>query len=216
MLSLVLAITTSMSGQPAAVPTGTLTSSNDLDAPHRFRGGAVIGLTVGAGLVGASGYPNDINRIGDPSYYSASAWMVGTGATLFVMGALTDYLSFGFWYAHSAASNADWRSSGDGGGLRVEAFPLVGLLPRLQGMGLLAQFGLGSGSLTSKRSGLPEANGTQSFAGVGAFYEWSFGHLLGGHFGAGPNLEFDAIWSLPFERHGLTASARLVFYGGGG
>jgi hypothetical protein len=216
MLVLLLAMTGQTTGQPAALPTGTLPSANELEAPHRFRSGVVVGFTVGAGLVGASGYPNNLSQIGDPSYYSASGWMAGTGETLFVMGALTDYLSFGFWFAHATASNGDWHSGGDGGGLRVEAFPLAGWVPSLQGLGLLAQFGIGSGNLTSKRPGLPEANGTQSFAAAGTFYEWSFGHFLGGHFGAGPNLEFDEIWSLPFERHGLAASARLVFYGGGG
>ncbi len=213
MIWLVLAASTSAAA--AAVPTGPIVSSTDLDAPHRLRGGAVVGLTIGAGLVGASGYPNDLNKIGVRSEYSASAWMAGTGETLFLMGALTDYLSFGFWYAHASASSAHWRSEGDGGGIRVEAFPLVGLFPSLQGLGVIGQFGLGSGNLRSTLPGLPESSGTQSFIGAGALYEWSFGHFLGGHFGAGPNLEFDAIWSLPFERHGLTASARFVFYGGG-
>ena len=54
----------------------------------------------------------------------------------------------------------------------------------------------------------------QSYLGTGAFYEWSFGSLFGGHFGIGPSVEYDAIWSQPFERHGLVASARIVFYGG--
>jgi hypothetical protein len=214
MIALVLAATTSAAA--AAVPTGAVVSPSDLDAPHRFRGGLEVGVTFGAGLVAASGYPNDLTKIGDPTHYSASGWMAGSGESLFIMGALTDYLSFGFWYAHASASNGDWRSTGDGGGLRIEAFPLLGLVPSLHGLGLLAQFGVGSGNLSSKRMGVPESNGTQSFASAGAFYEWSFGHALGGHFGAGPNLEFDTIWSLPFERHGLTASARLVFYGGGG
>jgi hypothetical protein len=211
MLSFVLAAT---SAAAAAIPTGAMTSPSDLEAPNRLRSGLVVGLTVGAGVVGASGYPNDQTRIGDPAYYSASGWMLGAGESLFVMGALTDYLSFGFFYAHASSSNAHWRSSGDGGGLRVEAFPLVGLAPRWSGLGLFAQFGLGSGRLTSTTLGLPNAEGTQSFIGTGVFHEWSFGHVLGGHFGAGPALEYDAIWSQPFERHGLVASARFVFYGG--
>jgi hypothetical protein len=96
----------------------------------------------------------------------------------------------------------------------VEAFPLVTLLPRLQGLGFFSQFGLGSGRLTTKSSGVPDALGTQSFIGVGAFYEWSFAHFLGGHFGVGPGLEYDAVWSRPFEQHGLLATGRFVFYGG--
>jgi hypothetical protein len=38
--------------------------------------------------------------------------------------------------------------------------------------------------------------------------------VLGGHFGVGPSLEYDAIFSRSFEQHGLVASARFVFYGG--
>jgi hypothetical protein len=216
MLWLVFAATAAAA---AAIPTGPEISPADLVAPHRLRGGVVIGLTLGGGVVGASGYPNDVNRIGDRNYYSASGLMTGTAESLFVMGALTDYLSFGFWYAHAAASNGDFRSNGDGGGLRVEVFPFaaltgIALAPWLSGVGAVGQFGIGSGSLAVKRPGFPTAEGTQAFVGAGVFYEWSFAHVLGGHFGAGPNLEYDAIFSLPFERHGLIASARLVFYGG--
>jgi hypothetical protein len=211
MLAFVLAATTAAA---AAVPTGPLPSPNELEAPHRVRSGVVLGVMLGAGLVGASGYPNDVNQIGNPRYYSASGWMLGGSESLFLMGALTDHLSFGFWYGHSNSGNGHWRSTGDGGGLRVEVFPLVSLLPRLGGLGLMGQFGLGTGRLSAKAPGFPPAEGTQSFIGTGVFYEWSFGHLLGGHLAAGPGLEYDAIFSLPFERHGLMASARLVFYGG--
>lgn len=214
MLWLVFAVTQATQGASAAVATGPLVSPADLVAPHRLRGGVVIGVTLGGGLVGASGYPNEVSKIGDRNYYSASGLMTGTGESLFVMGALTDYLSFGFWYAHASASNADFRSNGDGGGLRVELFPFAVLMPRLSGVGMVGQFGLGSGSLSLKKPGFPTAEGTSSFVGAGVFYEWSFGQVLGGHFGAGPTLEYDAIFSQPFERHGLIASARLVFYGG--
>lgn len=197
--------------EPGAVARGpwATESSTDLDAPHRFRSGVALGLTFGGGLVGASGYPNEGTRIGNPNDYSASGLMFGSSESFFLMGALTDYLNFGFWYAHAASSNHNWQSSGDGGGVRVEAFPLVTLLPRLAGFGLLGQFGLGVGNLSAKIAGLPRAEGTQSFVGAGVLYEWSLGH-----FGVGPSLEYDAIWSQPFERHGLVASARVVFYGG--
>jgi hypothetical protein len=50
---------------------------------------------------------------------------------------------------------------------------------------------------------------------VGIFHEWSVGIMRGGaHIGVGPSLEYDAIWSQPFERHGLVGSVRLAFYGG--
>jgi hypothetical protein len=207
----------------AAVPTETSVQTSrapgaagpdELAAPHRLRTGLVLGLSLGAGVLGASGYPNDATEIGDPNFYSASGWMLCTSESLFLLGALTDYLSVGFWYAHAAASNKDWRSNGNGGGLRVEAFPLALVLPQFGGLGLLGEFGIGVGNLMSKTPGLPNSEGTQSFAAAGVFWEWSLVHLLGGHLSLGPSLEYDAIFSQSFERHGLLASARVAFYGG--
>jgi hypothetical protein len=209
MLALVLAAPT---GVDIVAPVNA--PAPDVDVPARLRSGLVVGLSLGGGVAGASGYPNSSSDIGNPSFYSASGFMGGTSGTAFVMGALTDYLSFGFWFGSGTFQNADWHSSGGGGGLRVETFPLIRLYPRLSGLGLLGNFGVGTAKLTSKNPAVPEANGTQSYLGAGAFYEWAFGSLFGGHFAFGPSLEYDAIFSRPFERHGLVASARIVFYGG--
>jgi hypothetical protein len=192
--------------------------NGDMNSPHKLRSGIVLGFSLGAGFGGASGYPNNSLEIGNPDYYSSSGWMGGTGQSFFVMGAIADYLNAGFWAGSASFVNRDWRSSGGGGGLRLEAFPLA-IWPRtarppFAGVGLLAQLGVGSGSLHARSGAYPDSSGTQSFLGVGAFYEWSFGKVLGGHFAAGPSLEYDAIVSTPFERHGLLASGRVVFYGG--
>ena len=202
-----------------SLPTPTVSSAPDAThAPARFRTGLVLGLSAGGGIAGASGYPNDATKIGIPTYYAATGAMAGTSATVLVMGALSDYLNFGFWFSHATFQNADWHSAGNAGGLRVDAFPLVGLdsplYSRLSGLGLFGQFGIGGGHFVSTVPNGPASSGTQSFVAVGALYEWSFGKVLGGHFAVGPSLEYDAIFSQPFERHGLLASARLVFYGG--
>jgi hypothetical protein len=216
MLPLVFAAATGGVGAAAAaVPTGdAVTPINQLPAARDLRRGIVIGFDFGASVGSAAGYPNNATEIGDPDYYSASGLAFGTYGSLFVMGALSDYLSVGFWYGHRSLRNADWRSGGDGGGLRLEGFPLVELVPKLSGLGLLAQFGIGSGQLNATGPSGAESNGTASFGGAGIFHEWSFGHVLGGHMAAGPSLEYDAIWTRPFEQHGLVATVRLVFYGG--
>jgi hypothetical protein len=199
----------------SAVPTGgDITPIAQLPAAHQVRSGIAMGLSLGAGLGSASGYPNNSQDIGNSAYYSAGGVMAGSYGQIFVMGALSDYLSFGFWYGHSSLRNGDWTSSGDGGGFRLELFPLVGLVPALRGLGLLANLGIGSGKLVSSHPGLNEANGTQSYGGIGIFHEWGFGYSGLGHFAIGPAVEFDAIWSQPFEQHGVVASARLAFYGG--
>jgi hypothetical protein len=214
MLPLLLGASTSAAA--AAVPVDQPADSPDQDtAPPRVRTGIVIGLSLGGGLAGASGYPNSQSEIGNPDFYSASGFMGGTSGTLFVMGALTDYLNFGVWFGSAMFRNGDWKSNGGAGGLRVEAFPLVSLFPPLGGLAAFGDFGIGGANLTNKANPLlPEASGTQAYIGAGTFYEWGFGHLFGGHFGLGPSLEYDAMWSQPFERHGLVASLRIVFYGG--
>lgn len=199
---------------PAAAGGGQSDAST-LPAPHALRSGLVLGLALGGGVGGASGYPNDINQIGDPSYYSASGWMVGSSYTLFLMGAVTDYLNFGVFFGQASFRNADWRSTGSEGGVRLEAFPLAVVLPKLAGLGALAQFGVGGSKLTATGpAAAPPAQGTQSFGDVGLLYEWAFGYLKHGHFAAGPSLEYEAIWSQSIERHGLVASVRVAFYGG--
>ena len=210
MLPLVFAAATGAAA--AAVATGDGPDATVLTAPHHVRSGLVVGTSLGGGLGGASGYPNNLTQIGDPDFYSASGWIPGTSETLFVMGALTDYFSFGFWFGHSLYQSHDWHSNMDGGGLRLEAFPLAVVYPSLSGLGLMAEFGLGSADLVSKDTQSPEAKGTQSVIGAGAFYEWSFWNALGGHFAAGPSLEYDALWSQPLEQHGFVASLRLAFY----
>lgn len=192
----------------------TLPSVTDLAAPHDVRSGVVVGFAAGVGLAGASGYPNDALKIGNPAYYSESGMMAGSSGTVFVMGALADYVNVGFWAGAGVFGNGDWRSSGGGGGLRIEAFPLVAIAPRWSGLSLFAQFGIGTGKLDAKAPGFPESDGTRSFVGAGVFHEWSLAHALGGHVSAGPSLEYDTIGSPSFERHGLVAGARVVFYGG--
>jgi len=200
----------------AAIPLGeSVTPVTELPSAHQVRSGLVVGLSLGAGIGGASGYPNNSSDIGNPADYSAAGWMLGTTESVFVMGALSDTFSFGFLFSHGLFKNSDFSSTGDGVGFRIEAFPLVGLVPRLQGLGLLGQFGVGAGNLVARPPGLPEAQGTQSFGGAGVFYEWSFGRKGGAHIGLGPGLEYDAIGSRPFESHGLVGSVRMAFYSGG-
>jgi hypothetical protein len=191
-------------------------TSTDMDKPHKRRSGIAMGFSLGAGLAGSSGYPNDSTKIDVAGYYSQSDLLFGAGGSLFVMGALADYLNFGFWFGRASYGSSDWRSSGSGGGFRVEGFPLYVLVPKLRDLGIFTQLGLGSTSLEVKSTtaSYPKADGVQSFIGAGAFYEWRLFDMIGGHVAAGPSLEYDVTYSRSIERHGVLAGGRLVFYGG--
>jgi hypothetical protein len=220
MLPLLLALGSAAGAGAAgvtAVPVGDRPVSADLDGPATLHSGVVIGGSLGVGIGGAAGYPNDSSKIGDGRYYLSGGTMVETSETIFLMGALADYLSFGVWFSHASFDSSGFHARGDAGGLRVEVFPLVRfsrLYPPLSHLGVLGEFGIGQGKLTSSSPGVQNAEGTQSFLAAGAFYEWPFGHLIGGHFAAGPSLEYDSMWSQSFGHEGLVATARLVFYGG--
>ena len=138
--------------------------------------------------------------------------MPGSGVTLLVMGALSDYLSFGFWYAHLQFDSSGWRARQNGVGLRLEGFPLLSILPSVKGVGLFAEFGVGTAMMTVP--GALEVSGTQSVIGCGAFYEWSPFHFLGGHLGLGPSVEMNAVFSQAYDQTGLVVGLRTVFYGG--
>jgi hypothetical protein len=178
------------------------------------RSGLVVEVLVGAGVAGASGYPNNSDQIGDPNYYSSSNLLVGTGSALFVGGAFADYLNFGVWLGSQKFHSKDWRSTGGGGGFRLEVFPLFVLVPSLKNLGLEAQFGIGGASLQAQGGNYPEASGTQSFLGIGAFYEIPLFKALGGHGTIGPSFEYDNIFTQSVDRGSSLLGVRLAFYGG--
>lgn len=177
------------------------------------RSGLVIGLSPGIAFAGSSGYPNDLKLINDPAYYSQSPLLVGTSTSIFVMGALTDYLTFGFVVTNARFESPKWKSTGTGFGFRAEVFPLVRLLPTLADTAIYGQGGIGATSLQAKGP-YPSADGTQSFLGLGVHHEFRFTRMLGGHLSGGPYVEYDAIFAESAERHWLSSGFRLAFYGG--
>jgi hypothetical protein len=186
-----------------------------LATPSERRGGVVLGLSAGAGLAGSSGYPNGASKIGDPAFYSSSDLMTGSGNSLFIMGALTDYLNFGLFFGQARFASARWHSTGVAGGFRLEVFPLLSLVPKLGDLALFTQLGIGSTTLHTKLAGdYPDADGAQSFLSAGVFYEWSLFKALGGHVSGGPSIEYDVTTTPSIERHGALLGLRAAFYGG--
>jgi hypothetical protein len=194
-------------------PTGDAAPPPEVDKPAERRSGAVLGLSYGAGLGSSSGYPNDSSLIGDPSDYSASGLMAGSGGSGFVMGALSDYLNFGFWFGAATFANAHWHSTGQGGGFRLEIFPLFGLGRGFRDLAAFTQVGIGATKLEQKSTGAT-STGVESFVSAGVFYDFWLCRGMGGHFGLGPSLEYDAIFSESMERHGALLGARFAWYGG--
>ncbi len=180
--------------------------------PER-RNGAILGVSGGLALAGASGYPNDIKLIGNPDFYSESPLLAGWATSAFLMGALNDYVSFGPLFNIATFDTPKWKSTGFALGFRADFFPFVKLLPKLADTAVYGQLGFGSTKLQAKGP-YPSADGSQSFLGIGVHHEFRLGRFLGGHGAAGPMVEYNAIRSDSAERHWLTMGLRVVWYGG--
>ncbi|HVH48091.1 MAG TPA: hypothetical protein VM925_37415 [Labilithrix sp.] len=178
------------------------------------RNGLTVGVAAGPALAGASGYPNSAKLIGNPDFHASSPLLGGWSSSYFLMGALSDYLSFGPMVTIATFESDKWKSTGFGGGFRAEVFPLVSVLPALADLAVYGQAGIGATELRAKGP-YPTADGVQSFLGIGLHHEWRLARLLGGHAAAGPYIEYDAIWAPSIERHWATAGLRLAWYGGG-
>jgi len=177
------------------------------------RAGLVLGVAPGIAFAGASGYPNNTRLIGNPEFYSESPLLVGHSTTYFLMGAFTDYASFGPMVNIATFESEKWKSTGFAIGFRAEIFPLIKLVPTLADTSIYGQAGIGSTELRAKGP-FPSADGTQSFAGLGLHHEFRLFRLLGGHFSGGPYVEYNAIFAPSAERHWASVGLRVAWYGG--
>ena len=198
-----------------AAPASAAESDDPVNAPieHERRSGLVLGASGGIAFAGASGYPNSARLLDNPDYYSSSPMLVGWSTSYFLMGALTDYLSFGPSLTIATMESDAWKSTGWGLGFRGEVFPLIKVVPALADLAVYGQAGVGTAELRAKGP-YPTSDGSQTFFGAGLHHEWRLGRLLGGHGAAGPYVEYDAIRAQSTERHWLTAGLRVVWYGG--
>lgn len=182
------------------------------------RSGIVFGLSAGLfGLGGASGTPNSASKIHDSRYYSSSGLMLGNSFTLFIMGALADPLSVGFFFNGQGFSNGDYKAAGSGFGLRVDLYPFAAFKqfkPYLKDMAVTSEFGIGGTLLTPKNTDTVLAQGTQSFLSTGFLYDMKVARLLGGHLSLGPELDYQVITSTSAEQHGFSLAFRIALNGG--
>lgn len=180
----------------------------------RLRDGLTLGMSLGAGAAGVSGFPNDPKYLNDPSQYSSSNMLFGSSIQPMLMGALSDTFNFGFFVNLGSYKSERWESNGGSVGFRAEAFPLVSRTrSKLSNLGLFAQFGVGFSSLHAKANIYRDAEVVQSYIGTGAFYEWNVVQFKASHIAMGPELRYDAIFSRDYQSHAGVLALRAVFYG---
>jgi hypothetical protein len=160
-------------------------------------------------LAFASGYPSDVQKIGDPLFLTTTGASFGGGTTLAALASLHPRVAFGVFGSCGLALNGTYRTSGAGGGLRVE------LLPFSDGwfapVGFHSSFGVGNAS-AERRDGVGDAAGTtQSLVAVGAFRESTLIQFEGSRLTWGPTAGYSAVFSRDFARHSVDLGLRLAW-----
>lgn len=178
-------------------------------APAERRSGFTLGLSSGLALASASGYPNDVAKIGLPEFEADTGLGVSNGGALWLGGSLTDWLTLALGVQGGGFKGNGLEASGGTVHVRIEAFPLFYRGGPWRDLGL--SFTAGTGGLGVDRGGesVAEGEGT-SAVGAGLFFEpWRLWR-----FSTGPDVSYTHQFSRSVSAHLLVVGWRVAFYGG--
>jgi hypothetical protein len=175
------------------------------------RSGFTFGVLAGLDFGTVHGYPNDFGKIDVAAYRSATSG-VGSAASVYLGGALTDWFTFAFGLGVSSYGSSELVSQATVFAFHLEAFPAFSRGGMCQDSGLFADFGTGVATI-KQREGSRElaTSGSLSMVGFGALLElWR----VGGHLAFGPYASWHYQWSDSMSRHVGELGVRGAFYGG--
>jgi hypothetical protein len=180
-------------------------------APRVRRSGFTAGLAGGLVLGTAAGFPNDAKKIGRARYYTETGVGIGTGGSLWIGGALSDWLTFGIAVGGANLSAGDYAISSGVFMFHTEVFPLFWLGGLWREVGVIVDTGVG-GSVTTLADSEDKLidGGAISRIGGGVFYE---GFRLW-RISTGPWLYADYTWSATVRAPGFYLGWRTVVYTG--
>lgn len=198
---------------PAAASTGTEAPAWET-APSTRRAGFSVGVSIGAALGDIRGYPNDIEKRGKAEYLTDTGLAFGGSATLWLGGALSDWLVFG-------VGAGGIRSQGNGQIVQgytflfhTEVFPLFPLGGTWRELGIALDTGAGNfiGDPEDRPADslAPAAidSGAASRVGVSLFYDG----LRFWKMSTGPYVAFDYTWSATMEQPLFMLGLRTALY----
>ena len=174
--------------------------------------GAFLGGTVG----NATGYPNELDKIGVGKYQANTGLGAGTGGGFWIGGALRDWFVVGLGISGATVIGKGFQSDGSAFILHLETYPLFYKGGAWRDLGLFGEFGAGGRTIK-----MGNASGATVAQGGAMLHHVSFGAIYEpirfGKFSAGPIAEF----TYQFSDSMTTAAAavirfRVAFYGGPG
>jgi hypothetical protein len=205
-----LALTLLAEGAARAQEEPVASRAWETQAPER-RSGFTMGLMLGGGVAGMSGYPNDPKRIDRQAYYAETGARPSATVGFWLGGALTDWLTFGVGVSGARLfSTGDTLAQSGTLGFHIELFPLYGLGGKLRELGVIFNGGIGVASITPNKD--PDRaladGGACSVLGLGVFYEG----LRFWKISTGPFLLAESSWSLNLHHPALFIGLRTAFY----
>lgn len=205
MIGLAAALSLSLSGVAHAEETS---SSDKLRVKSKRRSDFTIGTSGGFGFGRASGYPNEVQKIGDDAYRSNTQLAVGSGGLTWLGVAFNDYLTFGIGMGGFSLKGNDREASAGIFGFHIDAYPLFAVDKNLQDLGIFTN--VGTGPLTIKGGPEQAEGGLLSYVEAGVVYErWRLWR-----FGFGPSLSLLHMWSDSAQLTGALLGGRIAFYSG--
>jgi hypothetical protein len=194
---------------PAAAQAVDSAGAEDYAAPAtEERGGFMIGLGYGFGYGQIGGYPNKLTEIGQ-SEFRQDVGGLGVTSTIWLGGALRDWLTFGVGL-FSTAAPGDKIGSVGGIGARVEGFPLYALGGIGHDLAIYGEFGAGGGGIVHKddQKRLLADGGSMSLVSFGAFWEaLKFWRIV-----LGPSVQYTHAFSESLNGNAVTVGIRTAFY----
>ncbi len=112
-------------------------------APYEHRGGFAVGLIAGAGVGASNGFPADTRKIGRAEFYTESGLGLATTGTLWIGGALADWLTFGIGGGFGMILNDETVSPAPTLIFHSDVYPLYSLGGAWRNLGATLDFGFG-------------------------------------------------------------------------
>lgn len=174
-------------------------------------------FSFGSGFAGtyanANGYPNDAGKIGVARYHASTGGAGGYTSTLWIGGALRDYLVFGIGLSATTVAGSETFSQGGSFIVHLEGFPLFDRGGVFRDLGLVGDFGVGGRTIKHASTQVADG-GSMSFVALGLLYEpLAFAR---GHFRWGPLLQFAEQFSDNMNCTMVIGGFQVAYYGGAG
>jgi hypothetical protein len=168
-----------------------------------------MGVSLGAGFGASNGYPADSRKIGRERYYTESGIGLNTSMTVWLGGALADWLNFGAGMGFGTILAEGTSSPAPSIVFHTDAYPLYDLDPDLRDLGITLDAGLGFASTvdTATQEELIQAPGA-SYVSAGVFWE----PLEFSVFRAGPLVAGQWMFSDTLRRPSLLVGFRTTLY----